>query len=72
MHSLLEGVIKSFFKYWFDATESKNAYSIRKYMEEIVNRLLTIRPPMFVPKTPRTIYSYNLLKAHEYLAFVVY
>ncbi|CAF0992928.1 unnamed protein product [Brachionus calyciflorus] len=72
MHSLLEGVVKNLFKYWFDPSEAKNKYSLRRYMQEVDNRLLTIKPPSFVPKTPRTIYSYNLWRAHEYLAFIIY
>jgi len=72
MHSLLEGVIKNFFSFWFDSECSTGAYSMRKYMQEIDNRLLTITPPKFVPRTPRSIYSYNIWHAHEYLSFMIY
>jgi hypothetical protein len=72
MHSLLEGVIKKFFAFWFDSNHSKGAYSLRSMQREIEKRLASISPPMFVPSTPRTIYSHNLWRAHEYLSFILY
>ena len=71
MHSVLEGVLKNFFKFWFESTISCN-YSLKKYMQEIDNRLLNIKPPKFIPSTPRSIYSYKLWRAHEYLSFILY
>ena len=35
MHSILEGVIKSLFKYWFNSENSTHPSSMRKYMQEI-------------------------------------
>lgn len=72
MHSLLEGVIKNFFKYWFSPEYAGNQYSLRKYMQEIDNRLLNIKPPKYVPSVPRSIYTFNLWRAHEYLTFTIY
>ncbi len=72
MHSVLEGVIKNFFKYWFDSAYSNTAFSLRKYMKEINNRLSKIKPPRFIPSTPRSIDSYNFWSAHEYLSFFMY
>jgi len=72
MHSLLEGAIKNLLCYWFDSEFSTSAYSLRKYMQEIDNRLLSITPPKFVPRTPRSIYCFNLWHAHEYLSFIIY
>lgn len=71
MHSLLEGVVKSFFKYWF-CGEMSDPYSLKKYMQEIDNRLSKITPPRFVPSTPRSIYTHNFWRAHEYLSFMLY
>jgi hypothetical protein len=72
MHSVLEGVIKNFFKYWFSSEFTKAPFSLRKYMKEIDHRLSLIMPPRFVPSTPRSIYEYNLWSAHEYLSFIMY
>jgi hypothetical protein len=72
MHSVLEGVVKSLFNFWFGAEYSQCAFSIRKYMQAIETRLLLIRPPSFVPTTPRSLYTYNHWRAHEYLAFIMF
>jgi len=40
MHSILEGVVKNFFKYWFSSEFSYHDCSIRKYLQEIDKRLL--------------------------------
>ncbi len=52
MHSLLEGVIKRFFKYWFDQNCEQ---SIKIYTTEIDKRLLSIKPPSLIPICPRSI-----------------
>jgi hypothetical protein len=72
MHSLLEGVVKNFFRYWFEKGDYLGPHSLRKYMQKIDERLLLIKPPKFVPSTPRSIYTHNLWRAHEYLAFLLY
>jgi hypothetical protein len=71
MHSLLEGVVKNFFNYWFNS-KIHSEYSLVKYMQEIDNRLLAIQPPKYIPSTPRTIYSFNIWRAHEYGTFILY
>jgi len=71
MHSLLEGVVKNFFNYWFNS-KIHSEYSLVKYMQEIDNRLLAIQPPKYIPSTPRTIYSFNIWRAHEYCTFILY
>lgn len=71
MHSLLEGVVKTFFKYWF-CGEITEPYSLKKFMQEIDKRINQISPPKFVASTPRSIYSHNDWRAHEYLSFMLY
>lgn len=71
MHSILEGVTKSLFCFWFESTNDEE-YCLKKYMKQIDNRLLLCKPPTFVSNSPRSIYLYNLWRAHEYLAFVLY
>jgi hypothetical protein len=45
VHSVLEGVIKKLFTYWFDSKYSSRCFSIRKFMQTIDDRILLIRPP---------------------------
>lgn len=71
MHSILEGVMKSFFKYWFEG-DSARRFSLRKYMQEIDNRILSIKPPSFIFTAPRSIYVWQQWRAHEFLSFLIY
>ncbi len=64
MHSVLEGVIKRFFKAWFEDTVEKTIedeynYSLKPYITLISNRLLKIKPPSFIPVCLRSIMEYN-------------
>ena len=58
--------------YWFETGDYLGEHSLRNFMQEIDRRLLNIKPPKFVPCTPRSIYTHNLWRAHEYLAFILY
>jgi hypothetical protein len=41
-------------------------------MQEIDKRLLKIKPPKYIPSTPRSIYSHSLWRAHEYSSFILF
>ncbi len=69
MHSVLEGVVKRFFKYWFDMPGPQ---SIKMFTIEIDRRLLNIKPPSFIPITPRSIEQRNKWRANEFLDFLLY
>jgi hypothetical protein len=54
MHSVLEGVIKRFFKLWFEEKVDKSVddnsnYSLKPYIIQIDQRLLTFKIPSFIP-----------------------
>lgn len=72
MHSVLEGVIKNFFRYWILPKYSNSEFSLRNYISQIDKKLLKIKPPSFVPNAPRSIDEYNNWRAHEYLSFIFY
>jgi len=75
MHSILEGVIKRFFKFWFEDTVPKGHkynFSLKIHKYEIDKRLLNIRVPSFVPTTPRSLLDYKLWRAKEFLSFLIY
>ena len=64
MHSVLEGVVKSLFKLWFGQECHEMKTSLRRFMQTIDSRLLNIKPPKFIPTTPRSIYSWKTWRAH--------
>lgn len=69
MHSVLYGVIKNLFNYWFDF---KCQFSLKKHKEKIDKRLLAIRPPMCINYAPRSIDDYKNWRAHEFLHFALF
>ena len=73
MHSILEGVVKNFFKFWFSAEyRASESFSLRKFMIQIDQKLVIIKPPSFVPNAPRSIETWKQWRAHEYLPFLLY
>ena len=71
MHSILLGVMKTFFKYWWE-TDSSKPYSLKKFMPSINEKLIRIRPPSFVSTPPRSIHVWQKWRAHEYLHFMIH
>ena len=69
MHSVLEGVVKRFFRYWFDENGEQ---SLKAFTIEIDKRLLSIKPPSFIPITPRSIDQRAKWRANEYLNFLLF
>jgi hypothetical protein len=77
MHSVLEGVIKRFFKAWFEDTVEKTIddeynYSLKPYITLINNRLMKIKPPSYIPVCARSITEYHHWRANEFLTFFIY
>ena len=83
MHTVLEGVVKGMFRLWFSPDfaftktnerekKKRNLFSMRQYIDQIDDRLLKIKPPSFVPAAPRSIDSWSLWRAHEFLYFIIY
>jgi hypothetical protein len=69
MHSILEGVMKRFFKIWFEDPLQDNKCSLKSHMNLINKRLLSIRPPSYIPRAPRSVHTWHMWKAHEFLGF---
>lgn len=72
MHSVLEGVMKRFFKIWFSDTLSAEEGSLKGYIEQINERVLKVRPPSFVPTALRDISLWKMWRAKEFLIFFIY
>ena len=72
MHSILHGVIKTLFHFWFDQKYSSEQFSLRKNIQEIDKILVMIKPPSFFPCAPRSIQDYSNWRAKEFLLFIIY
>ena len=69
MHSILHGVIKTLFHFWFDQKYSSEQFSLRKNIQEIDKLLVMIKPPFF--SMCSTIYS-GLFKLARKRVFIIY
>jgi hypothetical protein len=59
----MEGVVKRFFKLWFDDVVREkhlDDFSLRDHKTEIDKRLLNIRTPSFIPVTIHTAINTRL------------
>ena len=72
MHSIMFGVIKSFFDLWFSSEFSSESFTLRSKISLIDKRLLNIRPPDFFPNSPRSVEIFKFWKANEFLYFILF
>ena len=71
MHSILLGVVKQLFYYWFSKPSSEK-YSLINKMDRLEERMNRIRPPQFIQQAPRSLLDYKIWRAHEFLNFLMY
>ena len=73
MHAVLEGVVKTLLKCWFNQENHGRPYYLKPYISRIDQEMLTIKPPHELPRRPRSIESSLLYwKASEYRAFMLF
>ncbi|RNA29376.1 hypothetical protein BpHYR1_028554 [Brachionus plicatilis] len=71
MHSVYHGIIKEFFRYWFEKPSELSSI-LKKQINVLNSRLMSIRPPSYVPSAPRPLHEYHNWKAHEFMIFIFY
>ena len=64
--------MKSFFNLWILSEFSNEPFSLKSKMEIIDKRLLRLKPLDFFPNAPRSISTFKLWKANEFLYFILY
>ena len=73
MHCVLLGVTKMLLKLWFDSKHSNELWYCGNQIEEADSKLLQIKPPCAINRTPRSIQQHrNYWKASEYRAWLLY
>ncbi|OXU32000.1 hypothetical protein TSAR_013768, partial [Trichomalopsis sarcophagae] len=70
MHSCLLGISKLFVTAWFNSNNNNEEYYIGLRENEFNERLLSIRPPTEITRTPRPVA--DKYKANEWKNFVLY
>lgn len=72
MHGLL-GVVKLLMSLWFDTCHSSADWYLGKYSTLIDDRMVSIKPPSEISRTPRGIAEHrNFFKANEYRNWLLY
>jgi hypothetical protein len=69
MHSIFLGVVKTLFEYLFDYSSH---FSLKKHMTQINLRLANIKPPSFVPYSPRSLFDWKNWRSHEFQYFILF
>ena len=72
MHAVLLGVVRMFLDLWFGSKWSAAPFSIRGSLTQVDNRLLNIRPPHDLSRTPRTLADFKQWKASECRNWLLY
>ncbi len=71
MHSVFLGVIKDLFSYWFSSNQNEK-YSLKHKINEINQRISTIRPVQYIQQPPRSVEEYKNWRAHEFMNFMIF
>jgi len=73
MHCVLLGVTKMLLKLWFDSQHSKEMWYWGTKVHEADSKLLQIKPPLTITRTPRSIQEHRAYwKASEYRAWLLF
>lgn len=71
-HSVCLGVTRQLSSLWFDSANSDASWYIGKQIKEVDIRLETIKPPVEITRTPRSITDRKFWKASEWRAFLLF
>ena len=72
MHCVLEGVVKQLLKLWFGSNFHKEAFSLRKHINQIDKILSNIKTPNEIQRRPRSLDHISMYKASEYRAWILF
>jgi len=72
MHCVLLGVVKTFVEAWFDSSSFENEWYLGRHVKEFDFRLMNIKPPSEITRTPRSINDRKQYKASEWRTFLLY
>lgn len=71
-HNVCLGVTRQLSTLWFDTANSEAPWYIGKQTEEVDMRLLKIKPPVEITRTPRSVNERKFWKASEWRAFLLF
>ncbi|XP_036143289.1 uncharacterized protein LOC118645713 isoform X1 [Monomorium pharaonis] len=72
MHACILGVGKLFGSEWFNSKNSNEQWYMGRKCKEFDDKMLTIKPPCEVTRTPQSILNYTNYKANDWKNFILY
>lgn len=72
MHCVLLGVVRMFISLWFQSKYSKRPWYLGKKTKLVISRLLSIKPPEYITRTPRSVKQWRYWKASELRAWLLF
>ncbi|XP_051243573.1 uncharacterized protein LOC127356108 isoform X2 [Dicentrarchus labrax] len=72
MHSVLLGVSKQLMSLWLDPVNSMKPWYIGEQVSQMDLRLLRLRPPSEITRSPRSLKCWEVWKASEWRAFLLF
>ncbi|KAE8738853.1 hypothetical protein FOCC_FOCC015657 [Frankliniella occidentalis] len=72
MHFLYLGIMRQLLQLWFDKSHKDEEYSLYKIVKVVSTLLVSIRPPHFVKRLPRSLQNSANYKAFELLMLLYY
>lgn len=72
LHAVCEGVVKFLLSLWFDSTNFRSDYYIRKYIDTINSKIEKIQLPSEIERKPRSLNERHKWKANELRSWLLY
>lgn len=72
MHSVLLGVTRQFVSLWLDPQNCMQTWYIGRQIRQLDSKLLQIKPPHEITRTPRSLASRKYWKASEWRSFLLF
>ena len=72
MHCMCLGVVRQMATLWLDTKYHNQRYYLGSFVRDMNIRLLSIKPPCSVSRTPRSLCDMKYWKAHEWLVWLLF
>ncbi|XP_051797007.1 uncharacterized protein LOC127531520 isoform X1 [Acanthochromis polyacanthus] len=72
MHSVLVGVCKQLVCLWLDEVNATKVWYVGQHISQMDSRLLSLKPPLEIGRSSRSLRCYKSWKASEWRAFLLF
>ena len=72
MHCITLGIVKMIMSLWFDKSYKNEIFSIASEIGKVERRLISIKPPSYITRLPRSLSEVSHFKATEFKNFLLF